>query len=70
MSLFFIGEAATVSSDGLKIEFDGAAITSPDTHRTHQTALTETDAQSVSLARITTTPPTTSAVGQRPRITA
>ena len=43
MSLFFIGEAATVSSDGLKIEFDGAAITSPDTHRTHQTALSDGD---------------------------
>ena len=43
MSLFFIGQAATVDATGTKIELDGAAITSPDTHRTHQSALSDGD---------------------------
>ena len=43
MSLAFIAQSGTVQSGRTTIDLDGSAVTSPVTHRTHQTALSAGD---------------------------
>ena len=43
MGIAFIGQGATVGAGRTQIDLDGSAITSPVTHRTHATALSDGD---------------------------